>query len=195
MIGVAAATLSGTMASAIEIPSKSGMEILSVANAPIGYVAFCAKYPRDCTGGSKPGRVTLDSTKFAELDRVNRAVNEQIAPVTDLELYKTAELWAYPTTSGDCEDYVLLKKKLLVAAGWNSSSLLITVVRDENGAGHAVLTVVTDKGDLILDNQRDGVLPWQVTPYQYVKRQSQADPKSWVYVGTADAGVGVASTR
>ena len=37
--------------------------------------------------------------------------------------------------------------------GWPESKLLITVVRDENNEGHAVLTVRTDEGDFILDNR------------------------------------------
>ncbi len=32
-------------------------------------------------------------------------------------------------------------------AGWPREALLITVVRDKKGDGHAVLTVKTDKGD------------------------------------------------
>jgi predicted transglutaminase-like cysteine proteinase len=185
--------LSGA-AQAFEFQGKP-MQILGAARAPIGHVAFCAKYPRECAGGGAAVAIQLNAERFAELDRVNRAVNDRIKPTTDLAAFKTAEIWSIPTTQGDCEDYVLLKKKLLVQAGWNAASLLITVVRDQKGAGHAVLTAVTDNGDLILDNQRDGVVPWERVPYQFVKRQSQSNPRSWVFVGTADAGTGVASTR
>ena len=40
-------------------------------------------------------------------------------------------------------------------AGWPRQALLITVVRDKKGDGHAVLTVKTDKGEFILDNQNE----------------------------------------
>ena len=53
---------------------------------------------------------------------------------------------------GDCEDYVLLKRKMLMQAGWPRQALLITVVRDEQGDGHAVLTVKTDKGDIACEH-------------------------------------------
>ena len=59
---------------------------------------------------------------------------------------------------GDCEDYVLLKRKMLIDAGWPREALLITVVRDRKGEGHAVLTVKTDKGELVLDNQNENVV-------------------------------------
>ena len=42
---------------------------------------------------------------------------------------------------------------MLIQAGWPRQALLITVVRDKKGEGHAVLTVKTDKGEFILDNQ------------------------------------------
>jgi hypothetical protein len=61
----------------------------------------------------------------------------------------------------------------------------MTVVRERNGNGHAVLMVRTDRGDLVLDNQNARVLVWQDTPYEFIKRQSQSDPGKWV--GIADS--------
>ena len=72
---------------------------------------------------------------------------------------------------------------MLMQAGWPREALLITVVRDKKGDGHAVLTVKTDKGDFILDNQEENVLLWSDTGYRFVKRQSQSDPNVWVALG------------
>ena len=72
---------------------------------------------------------------------------------------------------------------MLMQAGWPREALLITVVRDKNGDGHAVLTVKTDKGEFILDNQTDDILLWSDTGYRFVKRQSQTDPNVWVSLG------------
>ena len=69
------------------------------------------------------------------LNQVNNYVNSKIKPESDLDLYKTAEMWAYPTTAGDCEDYVLLKKRYLQSMGFAADELLITVLLDEKGAG------------------------------------------------------------
>jgi predicted transglutaminase-like cysteine proteinase len=55
-------------------------------------------------------------------------------------------------------------------------ALLVTVVRDKRDEGHAVLTVITDKGDYVLDNQSKDILLWSETGYSFVKRQSQSNP-------------------
>ena len=75
---------------------------------------------------------------------------------------------------------MLLKKRYLEGLGFPAEALLITVVLDETGAGHAVLTVKTDAGDFILDNRRDTIHRWSETRYQFLKRQSQQDPQVWV---------------
>jgi predicted transglutaminase-like cysteine proteinase len=190
-----ALVLSGT-ASATEIYSKPSMKVLGAARAPIGHAEFCVRQPSECVRtGAKTARVALDSERLSQLIQINDFANRTVEPVTDIDLYGKAEYWTYPGNKGDCEDYVLLKQRLLIKAGWDASVLLITVVRDEKGDGHAVLTVATDKGDLVLDNQRDVVLAWQDTGYEYIKRQSQTDPKSWVFVGPAAPDVGVATAR
>ena len=84
---------------------------------------------------------------------------------------------------GDCEDYVLLKRRMLVQVGWPRETLLVTVVRDEKGEGHAVLTVITDEGDYVLDNQNKDILIWSDTGYRFIKRQSQSNPNVWVALG------------
>jgi predicted transglutaminase-like cysteine proteinase len=96
---------------------------------------------------------------------------------------------------GDCEDYVLMKRKMLIDAGWPREALLITVVRDKNDEGHAVLTVKTDKGEFILDNQNENVVPWTETGYHFIKRQSQSDPNVWVALGDNHPAVATASAR
>jgi predicted transglutaminase-like cysteine proteinase len=74
---------------------------------------------------------------------------------------------------------VLLKRRMLIERGWPESTLLITVVRDENGEGHAVLTARTDAGDLVLDNKRQQIVRWVDTPYTYVKQQTEGNPLVW----------------
>ncbi len=100
-----------------------------------------------------------------------------------MEFYHTEEVWTLPETYGDCEDYVLLKRKWLVERGWPTGDLLITVVFDEVGDGHAVLLARTSGGEFVLDNKTDVVRRWQETAYRYVKRQSVEDPNRWVSVG------------
>src|SRR6266700_5408433 len=161
------------------------MSLGAAARAPIGWREFCAQYAPECETTPTPARdVVLTTQAWNELLRINQWVNETIKPMTDLEHWGVAERWNYPDDGyGDCEDYVLLKRRMLMQAGWPRQALLITVVRDLKGEGHAVLTVKTDKGEFILDNQGDQILLWSETSYHFVKRQSQADQNVWVSLG------------
>jgi predicted transglutaminase-like cysteine proteinase len=165
--------------------------------APIGWKQFCQDHPEDCTGGSVPALdVQLTKAAFKEMERVNRYVNDHVKPMTDLDHYGVVEKWAYPDDGyGDCEDYVLSKRKMLMQAGWPQSALLVTVVRDKKGDGRAVLTVRTDKGEYILDNQEDQILTWSETGYRFVKRQAQTDVNVWVSLGDNRPTNYVAGTR
>lgn len=153
--------------------------------APIGWVEFCIEYKRDCdTRPTAPRDVVLTSKAWSDLVKVNAWVNDNIQPITDQEHWGVVERWNYPNDGkGDCEDYVLLKRRMLMQAGWPREALLITVVRDKKGDGHAVLTVKTNRGEFILDNQETEVLAWNKTGYRFVKRQSQSDPNHWVSLG------------
>ncbi len=84
---------------------------------------------------------------------------------------------------------------MLMQAGWPREALLITVVRDKKGEGHAVLTVKTDKGEYILDNQETEILPWAQTGYRFVKRQSQSDQNVWVSLGEPRSAPVATSSR
>ena len=153
--------------------------------APIGWVEFCIRYKPECsTKPSAPRDVVLTTKAWNDMAKVNSWANDNIQPVTDLEHWGVVEQWDYPDDGkGDCEDYVLLKRRMLMQAGWPREALLITVVRDKRGDGHAVLTVKTDRGEYILDNQESEILAWNKTGYRFVKRQSQSDPNAWVSLG------------
>src|SRR5215510_16050097 len=167
------------------------------SRAPIGWTEFCAENRQECNTKPMEARdVVLSPTAWRDLVRVNRWVNTKIKPLTDMEHWGVVERWSYPDDGyGDCEDYVLLKRRMLIQAGWPRSALLITVVRDQRGDGHAVLTVKTDKGEFILDNQNEAVLLWSETSYRFVKRQSQTDPNIWVSLGDQRPAAATATSR
>jgi predicted transglutaminase-like cysteine proteinase len=168
-----------------------------VTRAPIGWVEFCVEYDPECkTTPSVARDIVLSADAWKDLQRVNLWVNTNVKPMTDMDHWGVVERWNYPDDGyGDCEDYVLQKRRMLIKAGWPREALLITVVRDRNGDGHAVLTVKTDKGEFILDNQSDEILPWTDTGYRFVKRQSQSDPNVWVSLGDPHAAPATASAR
>ncbi len=169
----------------------------ATTRAPIGWIGFCVEYDPECkTKPSTPRDVVLSAQAWEDLVRVNRWVNANIKPMTDMEHWGVVERWNYPDDGyGDCEDYVLLKRRLLMQAGWPRQALLITVVRDLHGDGHAILTVKTNKGEFILDNQRDDILLWSDTGYRFVKRQSQGNPNVWVSLGEPRAAPATATSR
>lgn len=147
-----------------------------------GWVDFCRRHTSSCdVARVRPQDVRLDGNTWNVMVEVNRSINAAIDPVTDMDHWGVADRWDFPTDGkGDCEDYVLLKRKVLMERGFPRQALLVTVVIDGNGDGHAVLTVKTDHGDFVLDNMRDDIRAWVRTGYRFVKRQSQEDPNRWV---------------
>ncbi len=165
--------------------------------APIGWVEFCVEYDPECkTKPAAPRDVVLSMQAWKDLTRINLWVNTHVKPMTDMDHWGVVERWNYPDDGyGDCEDYALQKRKMLMQAGWPREALLMTVVRDEHGDGHAILTVKTDKGEYILDNQRDDIRLWSDTGYRFVKRQSQSDPNVWVSLGEPRSAPLTATSR
>lgn len=181
---LAAAALAGSAnVAASETSGGKSMIIGGVTSQPIGHYEFCRRNLVECSIrlSSSPAP-ELSAQGWAVIEEVNRSVNKRIAPRTDKQIFGQEEVWAYPTTEGDCEDYALLKRRELARRGFSLSDLLITVVRKPDGEGHAVLTVRTAKGDFVLDNLQADVRAWNETSYVYVKRQSSSDTGRWVSI-------------
>lgn len=155
------------------------MQVGGAAISFSGAKEFCSRAPSFCRPSGEK-RVQLTKERWDQLNRINLQVNNQIKPMEDIDNYGVEEYWTIPTKAGDCEDYSILKKKRLVAAGWPSASLLITVVF-YGKVGHAVLAATTSQGDLILDNRRNEIREWHSTEYRYLQRQSQ-NSSGWVSI-------------
>ncbi len=169
------------------LPQASYAAVGVETSVPYGWVDFCRRYAEECDDQAMaPVDVNLTTESLKEIERVNSWVNKSIVPVSDMEHWGVLDQWDYPSDGkGDCEDYALLKRKLLIAKGFPRQALLITVVKDEQNEGHAILTVKTNHGEFILDNLTDELKPWDRTGYKFVKRQSQIDANIWVQVGPA----------
>jgi predicted transglutaminase-like cysteine proteinase len=159
------------------------MHVGGRTSQPVGHYEFCQRLPAECMP-QKHARAPLKLTGslWALINRINDEVNDEILPISDEELWGVPELWSFPGNFGDCEDFVLEKRRRLIAAGVPASQLLITVVRQSNGEGHAVLTISTDRGDLVLDNINPEILPWASTGYEFLKRQSSAHAGIWTEI-------------
>lgn len=173
--------------------SANSMRTGGLTSQPIGHYEFCKARPAECSiRPSDNGPVQLSRSLWNRILSVNVAVNRSVRPMNDYDIFGKDEVWTYPQGVGDCEDYVLQKRRVLMQKGIPLSDLLITVVRKKNGEGHAVLTVRTDKGDFVLDNLTDAVVPWNKTGYRYLKRQASNHTGRWVTIrgGRGDQMVG-----
>ncbi|HLW92107.1 MAG TPA: transglutaminase-like cysteine peptidase [Roseiarcus sp.] len=187
--GAAAAAVGGVLAmaqpSATSAPDLRYAAVGPATSVPFGWVDFCQRYEGECPS-DRMSAVDIVMTERArqDIDRVNRWVNGHVAPISDPDHWALIDRWDYPIDGrGDCEDYALLKRKMLIEMGYPRQALLMTVVKDANQEGHAVLTVRTNEGEFTLDNLNDEMRPWETTGYRFVKRQSQEDQNIWVALG------------
>ncbi len=182
-IGTAAALWNDMAEAGPQFAAGSIIHFGGGTSIPLGHHEFCrasAIQAAECavvTQDISPKVLTREA--WQELVVVNEIINTNIRPFGDIDAYGVEEKWAYPTGNiGDCEDYVLEKRRWLIDTGhWNESQLLITVVRQSNGEGHAILTARTDQGDFILDNLvKDRVLPLA----QVIK--SESNPGGYTFI-------------
>lgn len=177
MLAIVAATLGGLLS--LPAAAEPG---LRPAEAPAGWQALCAREAALCQHHNRvvePPAYTPE--RRDELERVNREVNHAILYKTDLKHLGVEEFWSFPINgTGDCEDFVLEKRRRLMELGWPRAALLISVVVAYNGEWHAVLTAETDAGPLVLDNMTDQVLPPEKTGHRFHSAQSREHPNRWV---------------
>jgi predicted transglutaminase-like cysteine proteinase len=143
------------------------------SKAPLGYQLMCLKTPAECQGGGASS-VNASADIMATLKKVNSRVNRAISPRND----GAADVWNASASSGDCEDYVLAKRRALIKSGLPSSALRIAYVKTRRGEGHAILVVKTSKGDFVLDNLNTSVRPLSQSGYRIVSI-SGANPRQW----------------
>lgn len=176
---VSAVTLASGVYSEAHASSRYAfLEPRKEIKAPPGFNGLCARYGWVCEATAKTTLAHADKIELAT--RVNRAVNKQVRQIEDRTQYGVDEHWALPTRrGGDCEDLVLLKKKLLMERGVPSQSLLIATVLDKKLNSHAVLVLRTQKGDLVLDNLTNLIKPWKETGYTFLKLQDPNALSRW----------------
>ena len=196
-IGRAALAAVALLASVTGAGSQTlaALPAVTIPAAPVGearpvpaWTEFCARYASECAvNPNEPAQVTLTPRLWQTVTTINRQVNTSLRAVTDQEHWGVPDRWDLAEDgSGDCEDFQLLKRKLLAQAGLPRRAMRMTVVIDDKGEGHAVLMLRTDRGDFVLDNKTSAVLPWHRTGYTYIKRESQ-DATAWVSLGGATA--------
>ncbi|PZR90259.1 MAG: transglutaminase [Hyphomicrobiales bacterium] len=209
LLGVGAA---GFASAAPGLARASYVPVGGPASVPYGWADFCRRYAGECDGGPlAPQDVNLTPQAMKEIERVDKWVNAHVKPVSHMEHWGVIDQWDYPADGkGDCEDYALFKRKILIDEGFPRQALLMTVValfkrkilidegfprqallmtvvKDEHNEGHAILTVKTSAGEFVIDNLNDEIKSWDRTGYRFVKRQSQTDQNVWLQIGNPTA--------
>jgi predicted transglutaminase-like cysteine proteinase len=145
----------------------------------------CRAEPARCTSPAAVRFIALidEARKHegrARIANVNRAVNNAVHYMSDLEQHGVVDLWSSPldtftTGRGDCEDYAIAKFVALTQAGVPADDLRLLLVRDQAvRQDHAVLAARLDGHWLILDN-RHMQLPedtemWNLVPLFAIDR-------------------------
>lgn len=137
-------------------------------------------------------RPAMTPALWSTITRINDKVNRDILRRSDLQIYGVIDRWATPLASGDnlgdCEDYVLEKRRALIAAGLPASALSIAVANTSWGESHAVLLVATDQGDYVLDSLTPWILPWRKASLTWRERQVAGAPFRWAMVDMGITG-------
>ena len=149
---------------------------------PFGHTVFCLQHPRDCdrTRPENISSVPL-AGRLRQLNLVQRSVNNAIVPRrADAALFDT---WSILPREGNCSDYAVSKRHILLEAGWPAASLLLAEVRlIATGEHHLILIVKDATGDWVLDNLRPFAvrLPVIRNVYTWERVQSIGDPRLWI---------------
>ncbi|MGH1456716.1 MAG: transglutaminase-like cysteine peptidase [Alphaproteobacteria bacterium] len=97
------------------------------------------------------------SSVYETANAVNSFMNQK-KYIVDNKNWGKSDYWATPiefmARGGDCEDFAIAKYAALRALGVPENRMRILILQDQKkNVPHAVLTVYTEKGPMILDNQ------------------------------------------
>jgi predicted transglutaminase-like cysteine proteinase len=148
---------------------------------PMAFFQFCLRFGGECQPQRmifRGGPVKLTQQRRADLREVNDTVNENITPQRNL-LGLAGEEWLINPERGDCNDYAVSKRHMLLKRGWSARALLLSEVKMASGEHHLVLVVRSENGDLVLDNMTHAIKNWNKVPYKWVRMQSASNPSIW----------------
>lgn len=160
---------------------SSPMPVGGQVMAPPGFIGFCKRNAAECESGSdRPSTPELTPELWRLLNAVNDYVN-RLPQIDDKANYGIKEYWTFPNRrGGDCEDFALEKRRLLIAQGQSGDAFLLATGQGTDDTLHAVLIAVTNLGDYVLDNKNWAIVPWAEATYVWKGRQSRERPSRWV---------------
>lgn len=159
----------------------SHMPLGSARTQPIGAMLFCAENATECSPQRSTAReIALTPALRQEMRAVQHDLNRAIVPSLDADV-----AWHYATSSsGNCVQYALEKRRELIRRGWPAGVLQLATVVAPGDVGHLVLIVASTEGDWVLDNLRSDVARWDDLPYRWIARQQGASMADWVSVAS-----------
>ena len=126
---------------------------------------------------------SLDGSGWRLVNAINRRVNRQIRHTDDIRTFGVQDFWTVPRgdgARGDCEDFVLAKRRALIEAGVPAAVLSIAIVETRWGESHAVLLIAAEQGEFVLDSLTPWVTRWDKVNYVWRERQLPGRPFDWV---------------
>lgn len=126
---------------------------------------------------------SLDRAGWRLVNGVNRRINRQIRRAVDAKTYGEEDYWTVPQGKGgrgDCEDFVLAKRRALIDLGVPAAALSIAIVQTKWGESHAVLLVAAEQGEYVLDSLTPWISRWDRVNYVWRERQRPGRPFDWV---------------
>jgi predicted transglutaminase-like cysteine proteinase len=175
--------------SRLKVGPPSSVRVARMARSVYSYPGPFADAELSPTPTAAGAKVALSPVMWADLNRANDMVNRRIISTPDRANYGVDDRWALPLAeghrAGDCEDYVLEKRRALIRMGVPANVLSIALVRTRWNENHAVLLVETDHGALVLDSLSPRIAHWSQVDYGWIMRQSPTDPAQWVEVKDA----------
>lgn len=151
---VGATALASSDAVAQPLSTATSMPTLDPVLSKKYWGIYIDRYPRLAAEKSV---LSLGWQDWVQLVRVNSRVNAERWRAD------ASEQWDH-TLPGDCENFALHKRLLLFSKGLPLGALRVCVgqiTRRGRTEQHAVLHVVTDRGDFVLDQRTDDVLSWE----------------------------------
>lgn len=145
----------------MRLSRKRGLcQILKLALLAGWSAGALAELTRPPSGGATlfdaPASIIGVLPDYATVARVNRQVNESTRYEADTQRFGRSDLWVEANGAGDCEDFVLEKRRRLLALGVPPPAMRIVTARIKTSQfgrerGHAVLVVLTTEGEWVLD--------------------------------------------
>ncbi|MDE5447208.1 hypothetical protein GWG65_39075 [Bradyrhizobium sp. CSA207] len=163
-------------------PAYSSLEMQEVV-PPLSFTLFCTQYPEDCQE-RRDRRITdfrSRRQRWRELNQINLSVNSVIAAESLLASRNDYDWQIFPS-DGNCGDYAVTKRHLLLRSGWPSSSLLLgEVAIRATGEHHLVLLVREGRALFVLDNLSGVIIQFNesLDKYVFLRTESDLNPQLW----------------